>query len=224
MRPNLQQEAKALGDPTRHRIFRYVADSAVPVRVAELTAYMGLNHNAIRQHLAVLVDAGLVLEELEPESGRPGRRPLLYRLHPEAAGAWGTEGPYELLASLLAAAVEHGLTPREVGRQAGRRSAFDFHGEADVLDTLEVVMERRGFRPVRSTKGSKVDFVLGRCPFEDVAVANPHTVCQLHLGLAEGLAEGLGGVEVLRLVAKNAHRAGCRVALRRNAELAGSRR
>ncbi len=82
MRPNLQQEAKALGDPTRHRIFRYVAESAVPVGVAELTTHMGLNHNAIRQHLAILVDAGLVLEELAPESGRPGRRALQYRLHP----------------------------------------------------------------------------------------------------------------------------------------------
>lgn len=221
MRPNLQQEAKALGDPTRHRIFRYVAESAVPVGVAELTAHMGLNHNAIRQHLAILVDAGLVIEELEPETGRPGRRALQYRLHPEAAGAWGTDGPYELLAALLAEAIERRASPRQVGQEAGRRSADEVRDVSDVVDALELEMERRGFRPTRTAKGSRVDFVLGRCPFEDVAATNANTVCQLHLGLAEGLAEGLGGVEVLRLVAKNPHRAGCRVMLRCQAEPAG---
>ena len=220
MRPNLQQEAKALGDPTRHRIFRYVAESAVPVRVAELTAHMGLNHNAIRQHLAILVDAGLLLEELEPESGRPGRRALQYRLHPEAAGAWGTEGPYELLAALLAEALERQATPQEIGEEAGRRAAIEVRDGSDVMDVLEAEMERRGFRPTRTDKGSRVDFVLGRCPFEEVAATNANTVCQLHLGLAEGLARGLGGVEVVRLAAKNPHRAGCRVVLRRQAELA----
>ena len=58
----------ALGDPTRHSIFRYVAAKRRPVDVAELTAHVGLHHNAVRQHLARLVDAGLV------EEPRPRRR------------------------------------------------------------------------------------------------------------------------------------------------------
>lgn len=214
MKANLQQEAKALGEPTRHRIFRYVADAAAPVGVAELTAYMGLNHNAVRQHLAILVDAGLLIEEVE-ESGRPGRPRLLYRLHPETAGTWDTAGPYEYLASLLAEALEAQIGPRQVGQRAGRRAAGESTPGADPVDLLEAQMERRGFRPIRVARGSKLDLVLGRCPFEDVASSNPDTVCQLHLGLAEGIAEGLGGVEVVRLVAKNPHRSGCRVALRR---------
>lgn len=61
----LQQAAKALGDPTRHRIFRYVAEAVAPVGVAELTGFMSLNHNAVRQHLSVLRAAGLVVEGLE---------------------------------------------------------------------------------------------------------------------------------------------------------------
>jgi DNA-binding transcriptional ArsR family regulator len=56
----LQEQARALGDPTRHEIFRYIADAGRPVDVAELTAHLGLNHNAIRQHLAKLVHAELV--------------------------------------------------------------------------------------------------------------------------------------------------------------------
>jgi predicted ArsR family transcriptional regulator len=70
-------------------------------------------------------------------------------------------------------------------------------------------------RPTRSDRGRHVDFVLGRCPFEDVAAGNPATVCQLHLGLADGLAEGLGNVTVDRLTARNPHHAGCRLVIKR---------
>ncbi|MGI8750742.1 MAG: helix-turn-helix transcriptional regulator [Acidimicrobiales bacterium] len=220
---DLQQEAKALGDPTRHRIFRYVAEAPAPVGVAELTRFVGLNHNAVRQHLAVLKDAGLVMEEVEGRD-RPGRPRLMYRLRPEAAGAWGTVGPYQYLAEMLADALANGKTPREAGRDAGRRQTAKPDPDQDPFDIIEEQIARRGFRPTRATRGAKVDFVLGRCPFEDVAVANRDTVCQAHLGLAEGMADGLGGLEVLRLVAKNPRRAGCRLALRGNDQLAGSHR
>lgn len=92
MGADLQREARALGDPTRYRLFGYLADAPAGVSVAELTAFARLNHNAVRQHLAVLRDAGLVTEEPE-QRDRPGRPRLLYRVHPEAAGAWGTAGP-----------------------------------------------------------------------------------------------------------------------------------
>ena len=88
MAADLQLQARALGDPTRYRLFRYIADAQGPVTVAELTGYARLNHNAIRQHLAVLRDAGLVTEEAERRD-QPGRPRLLYRLRPEepASGA-----------------------------------------------------------------------------------------------------------------------------------------
>ena len=54
---DLQLQARALGDPTRHELFRYIADAGRPVDVAELTKHLGLHHNAIRQHLAKLVEA-----------------------------------------------------------------------------------------------------------------------------------------------------------------------
>ncbi|HWG74745.1 MAG TPA: helix-turn-helix domain-containing protein [Acidimicrobiales bacterium] len=211
MSAELQQVAKALGDPTRHRIFRYVADAPGPVGVAELTDHMGLNHNAVRQHLAVLKDAQLVVEGLEGRQ-RPGRPRLIYTLHPDTAGTWGTAGPYHFLASILAEALSAGTGPRQAGHDAGRRQAL--RSGVDPLDGIEAEMSRRGFRPARVTRGSRVDFVLGSCPFEDVAATNHDTVCQLHLGLAEGMVESLQGIEVLRLVAKNPRRGGCRLVLR----------
>jgi DNA-binding transcriptional ArsR family regulator len=72
----LQEQARALGDPTRYAIFRYVADApaASPAGIAELTEHLGLNHNAIRQHLAKLCDAGLVVEANSPTNPRHIRR------------------------------------------------------------------------------------------------------------------------------------------------------
>lgn len=210
---DLQREARALGDPTRYRLFRYIVDAPGPVGVAELTDYVRLNHNAVRQHLAVLKDAGLVVEETEIRE-RPGRPRLLYRLDPEVAGSWGTQGPYAWLAGLLSDAISRGEEPREVGREEGLREAAELAGSGDPAELLQEEMAQRGFRPSLARRGRRIDYVLGQCPFADVAAADPDIVCQLHLGLAEGLVEGLGGLEVDRLVAKNAHRAGCRLVVR----------
>ncbi len=217
MDEELQVEAKALGDPTRHRIFRFVGEAERPVTVAELTDYVQLNHNAVRQHLAVLKDANLVVEEVEDRS-RPGRPRLLYRLHPEVMDRWGTAGAYAWLAKLLANAVRNRQEPRQVGFVEGRRRAAGREPPVDRIGALEAEIAQRGFRPTRLEKGRRVDFVLGRCPFADVAVSDPGTVCQLHLGLAEGLADGLGGMEIDRLVTRDARKAGCRLVVRRTEE------
>ena len=200
-----QREARALGDPTRYRLFCYIAEAPHPVGVAELTGYARLNHNAVRQHLSVLKDAGLVTEEAESRS-RPGRPRLLYRPHPEAAGNWGTSGGYAWLAGVLAGAVRRKQDARQAGREEGRRRAAELAGPGDPADLLQQEMTRRGFRPARARDGQRISLVLGRCPFAEVAVTDPETVCGLHLGLAEGLAGGLGGLAVERLTARDSRR------------------
>ena len=181
--------------------------------IQELTDYIQLNHNAVRQHLAVLKGAALVSEELEVRT-QPGRPRLLYRIHPEAAGKWHGQGPYAWLAGLLSTALSQSLRPRQVGRLEGRRIVGESAGVTDTAELVEHDLTRRGFRPSRSDRGRRIEFVLDRCPFAEVAVNDPDTVCQLHLGLAEGLVEGLGD-SVEKLVAKNPHQAGCRLIIRR---------
>jgi len=213
---DVQVQAKALGDSTRFRIFRYVFESARPVGVAELTSYTQLNHNAVRQHLDALSVAGLVTESLE-ERTRPGRPRLLYEATPDSAGFWGTPGPYEQLATFLAEALRTGKPPQEIGRKAGLTRAAELSRvapPADALGAMEHEMARRGFRPVRRQRPRGVDLVLERCPFESAAAANPGAVCSLHLGLAKGFADGIGGVEVEDLVARNPHKAGCRLVMK----------
>ncbi|HET7488026.1 MAG TPA: helix-turn-helix domain-containing protein [Acidimicrobiales bacterium] len=210
MTPTLQQQARALGDPTRHAIFRYLADAGEPVDVARLTAQFSLHHNAIRQHVSKLVDTGLV-EATTVSAGGRGRPKLVFAVAPRAYDRWGTLGPYERLSLLLAEVISSGDTPVEVGRRAGREAAPS-EGPRDTVADIVKVMARQGFDPeVRSRRGG-VEIVLRVCPFESTALADPRTVCGLHQGIAEGLAEGTG-VTVEGLVANDPRRANCRLRL-----------
>jgi predicted ArsR family transcriptional regulator len=212
---SIQHQARALGEPTRHQIFLYVFKASQAVDVAELTEAFHLHHNAVRQHLAKLREAGLVLEEVESRD-KPGRPRLRYRPHPRASGAWGTPGPYERLALLLAAALRNGQTAHEVGREAGRRDGRQSARGADPLDALEVEMDDQGFEPTRRNSGRDLGLVFQRCPFQTVAIADPSIVCELHLGLIEGVAERLGGLEVASLSPHDPRRGGCVLRLRRD--------
>lgn len=207
---NLQQEARALGDPTRHAIFRHIAEAGRPVAIADLTERFPFNHNAIRQHLGKLVAAGLVVETTARADG-PGRPRLVYAVDPAAEGRWGTTGPYERLSRLLVEIIRTGRSPEEVGRRATRELPAAAPS-GDLVADMSAAMARQGFEPeVRAVPGG-VEIVLHTCPFETAAQADRDTICALHLGIAEGLADGTP-VVVDELVANDPRQADCRLRL-----------
>ncbi len=207
---SLQEQARALGDPTRFAVFRHVVDADRPVDVPELTAHFGLNHNAIRQHLAKLVGAELLVEGKAEATG-PGRRRLVYRLDPRAESRWGVVGPYERLSLWLAEMVRTGASPVEIGRRVGRRQRLGHPTVADPVGELVDQMARQGFDPEVTTTGTQVQITLRSCPFATTALADPDTVCGLHLGLAQGVAESIDGLVVDELVPRDPRRANCRL-------------
>jgi predicted ArsR family transcriptional regulator len=200
--------ARAVAVPLRRRILDLILAADNPVTVAELTDQLDCNHNAVRQHLARLREAGLVAE-MHEERVRPGRPRLLYT-------ATVRPDPYARLARLLLAARRTGLSPRAAGRRAGRAVAASagFEG-VDALNALEGDAARQGFSPRRVGRGPRVELVLDTCPLADVAAEDPATVCALHRGLAEGLLAAVGGATVETFVANDPYRAGCRVGVRR---------
>ncbi len=202
-----QLQARALGDPTRHTIFRYLADQRRPVDVAELTDYIGLHHNAIRQHLARLVAAGLVVESTAAPTGR-GRPRLVYEVRPSVDSRWGVPGPYEQLSVLLSEIIRTGDTPVDVGRRAGSTLEIVAVG-SDPAAAMADRLDRYGFDPVTKRSGNHVDFVLRACPFETTALADPDIVCGLHLGLAHGLADSISRIVVDELVRADPRQSPC---------------
>lgn len=206
----LQLQARALGDPTRHELFRYIAGAAQPVEVAQLTEHLGLHHNAIRQHLTKLVEAGLVFESTAAPSGR-GRPRLRYTVDASADSRWGVAGPYERLSLLLTEIIRTGESPVDVGRRAGRRARLGSSDVADPLAGFVEQMAQHGFEPVAERRGVQVDITLGACPFETTALVDPVTVCGLHLGLAFGAADSLAGLVIDELIPTDPRRGQCRL-------------
>ena len=72
----------ALGDPTRRAIFERLADH--PWAVGELARELPVSRPAVSQHLKVLKDAGLVVDE------RSGKH-RIYQLDPAGVGALRAE-------------------------------------------------------------------------------------------------------------------------------------
>ena len=219
MRPSphddaLQLQARALGDPTRFAIFRHIAERDRPTDVATLTELLGLNHNAVRQHLGKLLHAGLVEESTEHRGGR-GRPRLVYRAEPSAVGRWLAGGPYEQLSVLLTKALATGRSPAEVGREWAARTIAPPSPDTDPVEPVVAAMARQGFDPLVRRRGERVEVVLRACPFEAAALVDPDVVCGLHLGMAEGIAACTGGeVTVEALTPHDPRRANCRLRLR----------
>lgn len=206
----LQEQARALGDPTRHAIYRHIVQAGRPVGIAELNEQFSFNHNAIRQHLAKLLAAGLVLETKVQGPGR-GRPRLVYEPNPALEGSWGTSGPYERLSRLLVEVIRTGLDAEEVGRRAADLFRVP-SPSGDIVADISAAMARQGFEPEIRPVRDGAEIVLHHCPFASVALADRHTVCALHLGIAEGLTDNTASVS--ELVAYDPRKADCRLRLR----------
>jgi predicted ArsR family transcriptional regulator len=206
-------QARALGSTARREIIAYLDAAAGPVGVAELTEHLGLNHNAVRKHLARLVAASIAREHIEPRTGR-GRPRLVYTLDDAATINDGAH--YQRLAVLLAETLATGDDPADVGRRAGaRRARLAVDGP---LRALVGGLARDGFVPeVDDADHDRAAITLRRCPFADAAEANPAAICRLHLGLAQGLADTIGGIEVDNLYAADPHSGSCRLTIRTTA-------
>ena len=76
---------------------------------------------------------------------------------------------------------------------------------------------RLGFEPSVRDHGELQEIVLQSCPFADLAAVQPETVCEVHVGLAQGIAERAGGIEVEGIRLADPHRGGCRIVMRRTA-------
>ena len=218
---------KALGDNTRYAIYLEIARSPVPLSTTMVSEALDLHPNTVRPHLERMRDVGLLQVETESkgEVGRPQHR---YSIAQDAPSL-GLEPPAmpmmaRMLAGVAAAAGARREEAIEIGRQQGRAAtaATDASGvvaELDDLDDRAAVclaalvdeMSRVGFDPaVADDDGVVVAF--SRCPFAELAEANPELVCNLHRGLVEGFVEAVGGLSV-RQFGTLVDRAPCQVAL-----------
>jgi len=184
----------ALDEPTRRRLYEYVVRRPAPVSRDDVAAALGVPRATVAFHLDRLVEEQLLEVGHERRTGRSGpgagRPAKLYRRSDRQVSVSLPERQYELAGGLLATALEEaeetGAAPREIlTRCARERGAELAAGGHDIVGTLE----ENGFEP--RFDGGEV--LLANCPFHHLAQVHTRLVCEMNLGLVEGMLDGVGG-------------------------------
>jgi predicted ArsR family transcriptional regulator len=184
---------RLLAGLTRSRLLAVLRDSRGSMDIRELTDAVGLHPNSVREQLARLADAGLVVTEAAPSSGR-GRPRLRYMARPEA----DEQAPYRALAGVLAEELERMADPATRATEAGERWGRALIGPAETVTDEDAAVGRlvgllgdAGFEPEGpDLPGGPIR--LRRCPFEPLARDHRGVVCGVHLGLMRGALRQMG--------------------------------
>jgi predicted ArsR family transcriptional regulator len=185
---------RALVDERRSRLVGELRSASDGLDAHELARRVGLHPNTVRWHLGILRDAGAVSAEPATRASR-GRPRIVYRLRAEAAG--GTRSEYRLLATILTATLAQSSDGAAAAERSGRawgrylvERKLPLVETSDAEATAEVValLDEQGFAP----EAAKGEIRMRRCPYYDLAEAQPEIVCAVHKGLISGALEEVG--------------------------------
>lgn len=178
--------------------------------IGELAVATGLHENTTREHLQRLVSDGFAQRAPERRTVR-GRPRMIYRAVSADDLRTDPRAQSRIEESIARVALTRVLlegygrdvsSPASAARAAGRAMVVH-HDVAPVtpapgtegadrqLDALEGHLEGLGFDP--ELDRSQLAFHLYRCPFLDLARARPEVVCNVHLGLAQGVLDAVPG-------------------------------
>jgi predicted ArsR family transcriptional regulator len=183
----------ALAEPTRRRLYEYVARSAQPISRDEAAAALGIPRATVAFHLDRLAGDGLLEVTRQRRTGRSGpgagRPAKLYRRAGATVSVSLPERRYDLAGELLAAAVEEaertGERPGAVLARRARARGEELGRQAPGGAAL-AVLESCGFEP-REDDGA---VVLANCPFHVLATGHTELVCGMNLRFLEGVLAG----------------------------------
>jgi predicted ArsR family transcriptional regulator len=190
------QAVAVLEEPTRRRLYEYVAGRPEPVSRDDAAAALGIPRTTAAFHLDRLAAEGLLDTCYEHRTGRTGpgsgRPAKLYHRSDREIEITLPERQYAVAGHLLAAAIQDaestGITAREaVNHRARAYGATLGRAAQENGAPLEAVLEAQGFEPRAEGDG----IALGNCPFRRLARDHPQLVCGMNLHLVDGLLAGL---------------------------------
>lgn len=200
--PDDLQVVSLLAEPTRGRLYRFVAASDRAVTREDAARQVDIPVHTAKFHLDRLVEAGLLEVEFRRtgERGGPGsgRPPKHYRRTRTEVSVVLPPRNYDLLSGLLAdAIVEAARTREDAGLVAGR-IAYQRGVEAARVagstgeegstgeDGLLAVLVANGYEPARTATG----IVLRNCPFHRAAQRQTAFVCAVNRDFVAGILDG----------------------------------
>lgn len=172
----------------RQDVLSLLRESRTAWDVTAIARRLAVHPNTVRFHLDGLIGGGQV-ERVDARRSGPGRPPLLFRAKPGMDPA----GPraYRLLAGVLVDEVARAPDPVRSAGEAGRRWGARLAGDAtrasrpEAVGHLTGLLDELGFRPEPRADGAEIG--LRHCPFLELAEVQRQVVCQVHLGLMQGV-------------------------------------
>lgn len=194
----------SLGDPTRRRLYLYVASRPEGVGRDEAAEVTGINRALAAFHLDRLTADALLVADYRRLTGRSGpgagRPAKIYRRSERQLAVNLPPKNYELLARLLAQAAMGGQdasaadglgeTARNLGTTLGnqaRREAGARPSRDRLLAAGASVLTDCGFEAAVVPSG----LVLRNCPFSPLSKEFTPVVCSMNLAIMQGVVEGL---------------------------------
>lgn len=210
--PTRRLRTAALARPAVRRVAEMLHSAPGPMTARQIADVLGRHHTAVRTHLRILEEVGVVEGHADPPRGRgrPVRRYTLTR-DPDEREA---NGHQELVRLLMGAVRQTGLGPDDMER-FGERQGWGVTEPAGGVGELTRAFERLGFAPRPDPDVTAPGIILDHCPFADgVEAPGGELICVLHRGLARGIvARATPEVEVTELITEEPRRAGCRLRL-----------
>ncbi|GLZ32372.1 ArsR family transcriptional regulator [Lentzea sp. NBRC 105346] len=176
----------ALDEPTRRRLYDFVVAQPVAVGRDEAAQAVGVPRPTAAFHLDKLAEEGLLEVVFERRTGKSGpgagRPAKLYKRSANELRVSLPERRYDLVAQLLAAAVEEGGA---LARAALERKAMEQGTQLAPKDDDAVlaVLAEHGYEPTRDGDG----YVLRNCPFHALAQEHRALICGANLNLLQGV-------------------------------------
>ena len=203
----------ALGEPTRRRLFDWVAEQPDAVGRDQAAAALGIGRPLAAFHLDRLVEAGLLEVEYRRLTGRTGpgagRPAKLYRASAREVQVSLPARRYDVVARLLAEGLDEAADPaareavraaaRRRGRALGERARRELGprpGRARTRSALVEALERTGYAPRPQPDGT---IRLANCPYDALVADHRDLVCGANVALTGAVADGLGAQLEARL-------------------------
>jgi len=190
---------QVLAEVSRLRLLEVLRAHSTGLSALEAGEEVGLHQATARQHLEMLVEAGLVVRAAEGRAVR-GRPRVIYRAsgHGVARGGDGYWLLADILVSMVESSVRRPAAAAEVAGIAWGRSLVERRRPLERLPRREAegrvvqLLDQLGFEPEPASGREGRRIMLHRCPFLDLASKHPSVVCTAHLGLIKGALEELG--------------------------------
>ena len=193
-----------LSDPTRYYIYQHVTKQHNEVTVQDIADRFEIHPNVARLHLSKLEDINLLTSETK-KTGKGGRPSRLYRLSDDVIQLHFPFRDYKLLSKIAIQTMvrlgEPGIealydTGKEFGKELIESNSNIIHGTASFEEKLHILRTAAtvaGFSPVfePSDDQTQVHFQIFNCPFKEVAVSHPETICKMHSAFLKGMFSSL---------------------------------